>query len=63
MTPKLGDWTHSDAGPWRTLCGEGGLPHVYPVFGPKHALSFKCWCHPVLEEQSEQAIISHNVAQ
>lgn len=64
MTARLGDWTPSDAGPWRTVWDEKSqVPHVMPGFGPKHVLSVRCWCHPILDERYTEAAVSHNVAQ
>lgn len=59
--PRLGDWTPSDSGPWVTLWN-GDVPHVIPNFGPKHQVSVRCWCHPVLDEDYSDAAVSHNVA-
>lgn len=62
MDPVLGDWTPSDSFMWVTKWDEGGtLPHLMPDFGPKHAISIQCWCHPVLD--TAMPSVSHNVAQ
>lgn len=60
--PEIGDATPSIAGPWHTLW-DGGLPHVIPGFGPKHMLSVRCWCHPVVDDDYAEPAVSHNVAQ
>lgn len=63
-TPALGDWTPSDSGPWRTLWDDDlQMTHVMPAFGPRHQLSWKCWCHPVFDGDYTVAALSHNVAQ
>lgn len=61
----LGDWTPSDSGPWMTEWdNENGVPHVIPAFGPKHELSWQCWCHPVpVDDRYTEPVVSHNVAQ
>jgi len=62
MSPSLGDWSPSDSGPWITAWDEEErIPHLMPDFGPKHAVSALCWCHPILD--TRQAAIAHNVAQ
>jgi hypothetical protein len=62
MNPVLGDWAPSDSGPWITEWdAENSIPHVMPDFGPKHAASILCWCHPVLD--TVMPSVSHNVAQ
>jgi hypothetical protein len=35
------------------------LIHVYPLFGPEHAMSVDCWCHPVLDD-AEPTVVIHN---
>lgn len=62
-SPQLGDWTPSDAGPWRTLTDEDdGCVHIMPLYGPPHVFYPVCWCHPVCAPD-EMTVILHNVAQ
>lgn len=56
--------TPSDDGAWSTLFDhDTDEAHVVPDFGPKHQLSCKCWCHPVLDTRYTEPAVSHNVAQ
>lgn len=62
MGPCLGDWAPSDSCQWITQWdADERLPHFIPAFGPKHAVSMLCWCHPVLDTAVPS--VSHNVAQ
>lgn len=59
--PRLDERTPSDSGPWHTIWDED-VPHIVPGFGPKHALSMRCWCHPVIDADRYSALaVSHNV--
>lgn len=65
MTPKLGDYTPSDSGPWQRVTCDCGCEeqHVAPDFGPKHEMVWHCWCRPVVTFGHDGIIVSHNVAQ
>ncbi len=41
----LREWEGSE------MVRQGGLIHVFPLFGKKHELSRYCWCEPSLDNE------------
>ena len=61
---RLAGPTESHVQPWLTAIDAAtNQAHVVPSFGPKHVLSMRCWCHPVIDHDYSEPAVSHNVAQ
>lgn len=62
--PSIHDPAPSSVWAWSTQFDEQEMAHVLPDFGPRHAISTRCWCHPVRDDERYVApAIVHNVAQ
>lgn len=53
----------SHSGPWRSRPVGEDTVHCYPLFGPKHRMHVRCWCHPMLEMFEDGTMVLHNVWQ